>query len=318
MNKENIILNLDLKNGNNINLNNSIINNNYDEYSDCSSFSDSEEETTKELLDVDLKNLTNPYRVSKYAESIFNNYDKFVPEFSTKEILEFHENFNINDFEDQIKWLINISNSNSFGSDILYNSVTYFYIYLSKKRIAYQDLKLLTLTCLFLSLKVEFPQLMSLEELLNKVNLNIDKKEIIIFEKALLIVLNFKLSYSTSKIYSRRFLDISNFKIENYTIANAFCEIALQKIEFLDYSPKIIAVSAVCLSYLCINSLTKTKDILKYGNFDDVKEIKKCCELLLKNIGDMNEYRNFLQSSLKEQELFDFELNFSFEIINKL
>jgi hypothetical protein len=112
-----------------------------DEYSDPDSNDDPEEESDN-LLDVDLKNLTQPAKVPRYAEQIIKHAQQELPihAVSSEMIISTQDKITAEDRMLAVCWILRMQKFFEMTTDALYTSVGYLNAALARHPIQLEEL----------------------------------------------------------------------------------------------------------------------------------------------------------------------------------
>ena len=256
-----------------------------DEYSDPESDCDDSEEydPLEELLDIDIRNLTNPMKLAKYAELIFckarDEFTSLVP--SADALMRNQVELTAQMHETAVKWMFKIHREYNMARDTLFQAVAYLNGVIANRTIRVQELQLVTVTCLWLASKIEEGSIPKLDDMCAICSDHFTPEDFVRCEKEILISLGFRLNYPTSIFFLRRLLDVIDADDDIREVSKFFCELSLVPIVFLNYRPDLIALSSICLGKVCLGEYCPTRRMSLYGHIDDIDEMKKCCVEML-------------------------------------
>ena len=152
--------------------------------------------------------------------------------------------------------------------------------------------------------KVEERAVPKLEELSYICGSQYREDDFVKCEKNLLKLLDFRLSFPTSKMFLRRLLDAISAESQIIEVATFFCDLSLIPLELIDFTPMCIAMASVCLGKVCLNMFCPTMRLLAYSHLDDANDVKNCAIILLNNaqrvINDKEHvlYKKYTQENL--------------------
>lgn len=260
------------------------------EYDDPSTISDSEEydfdlieHSDYPLPDLDYRNIDSPEKISRYAETIFvlaenNDVGNLT---SSDKFHSIQTEITDEDKELSVRWLINMHIRYGLMSDTLYTSVAFFHIALCSHFFKRSELPTLRMVCMWLAEKVEERMQPPPNDLISFSEPYLTYKELIEYERKIVEILQFQLSYSTPKLFLRRYIDAISGDMHLSEVANFFCEIGMIYTEFLDYPSPVIAMSAVCLAKIGFNEYCPTGRLLSFSHIKSLDKVIPCAKKLL-------------------------------------
>lgn len=280
-----------------------------DEYSDPDSDLDDESETEEsldDLLDIDIRNLDQPDKLPRYAETIFTLAQEEIQTItsSTERITAVQMAIDPARRTRAIKWMFQIQRWYSMSSDTLFEAVTYFNIVLSNRTLTDENFQLYAVTCVWMAAKIEErepPKLSELQSLCSQ-GYNID--DFVTCERDILQILDYRLNYPTSKMFLRRLLDVIDAEADIIEVAYFFCDLSLVYLDTMDFSPDVVALACSCLGKVCLDQFCPTKRMMIYGHIDDVDAAKLCAQRLVEHAVEiMKDVRHFLYEKYTVPEL---------------
>jgi hypothetical protein len=256
-----------------------------DEYSDpdVDDSSGEADDYSEEFLDVDIRNMQQPWKVAKYAERIMAAAQRDIPtlHLSSELIRTTQRSITTEDRKAAIASILQIQRKLGMTSDTLFQSVTYFNAALARQAVAQDRLALLALTCLWMGSKIEEGRGPKLTDILCICPGKYTPDDFVTCERHVIALLDFRLCHPTAKLFLRRLIDSIHGEEEIVIVSNFFCDLSLIPIEFLDFTPDVIALAAVCLGKLTIGAFCPTKRLMAYGHIHEIDTARRCCGLLL-------------------------------------
>jgi hypothetical protein len=258
-----------------------------DEYSDPD-IDESDSSSEDVLPTVDERNLQNPRKLSKYAESIFvaAMNDNFSSQLSVSQFRSVQTQVTPRHREAAVLWMIQTHQNLGVVTDCLYNAVIFFDIACCTRPIAKENIQLLMMTCLWVAVKVEEGK-----ELINHVlELSGDKftrDDVIDCELDLIQVLSFRTNFPTTKIFLRRILDATAAQNKIAEAANFLAETSLLEIKCLDFAPATVAAAAVCLGFVGLTMPCPFNSIVQYAHIDDIADLRECANVIQNKVRDI-------------------------------
>ncbi|KAK8889195.1 cell division [Tritrichomonas musculus] len=250
------------------------------EFNDNSSTSyDSDDDVDFEgMPEVDQRNLNKPEKLAKYAETIFSIAIQDIPttSASSNDFKNIQTEITPVMHETAVKWIFRIQAQYQMSNDALYEAVAYLNTILSKSPVRKSQLQLITVTCIWMASKIEERSVPKLEDLSTMCSNQYGADDFVKCERKLLRILDFRLSFPTSKFFLRRLLDSIDAEPAIIEVADFFCDLSLMPLEFVDFSPNVIAFAAVCLGKLCLNEFCPTLRLMAYAHMNDLEDVKKC------------------------------------------
>jgi hypothetical protein len=258
-----------------------------DEYSDPTESEDDStdcNESDEEYLDIDIRHMGEPAKLAKYAERIFVLAQEEIPEtsLSSSTLLSVQTAIRPEDREVAIGLIFRIQDMFAMSNDTLYQAVTYLNIALSGRTFTHHELQLAAFTAIWMASKVEEsaapPKLDRLSRLSDN---HFSPDDFLNCERDLLTLLDFRLTFPTTKLFLRRLLDSIDASSDVREVAAFFSDLSLIPVEMLDYPPDITALSAACLGKLTLGEYCPTRRLMAYGHIDNPETIQMCSEALL-------------------------------------
>lgn len=248
------------------------------EYSDPDMESENSEsyDPLDEMLDIDIRNIHDPMKLSKYAELIFcKARDEFNSIVTSSDLIR-NRNIAPHWHETCVKWMFKIHREYEMTRDTLFEAVAYLNTAFARQDVQVSELQLLTVTCFWMAAKMEEGVVAKLDEMCQICSDHLTQADFVRCERNLLTILGFKLNYPTSIFFLRRLLDAINANNEIREASKFFCELSLIYVDFLDYQPDVIALTAACLAKVCLGEFCPTRRMCLYGHVDAVDQVKEC------------------------------------------
>jgi hypothetical protein len=253
------------------------------EYSDPDIESDSCDSDLDGLTDLDRRNLSNPAKLPLYADAIYlaaQCDSKRIPASShritslqtqiTRELREF-----------AVTCVFAVQQQYDMTSETLFQAVTFLNIVLSHVDLPKEQLRLVLMTCFWMSAKMEEnggPKLCDINAICQNAYREDDFLDC---ERRILAATHCRLAFPTAVLFLERFLDAICATPEIREAANFFCELALIPIDFVDLTPDVIALAAVCAARLSLAECCPTKRLMAYAHLTDVEAVRRCCGRLI-------------------------------------
>lgn len=278
------------------------------------------------LPEIDQINISKPEKLARYAETIFSVVRQDVSDtlsnvISSEIIKTTQAEITSSLHELAVKWILQVHQEYKMSSDTLYESITYLNTILSKTPVRQDQLQLVSVTCIWMASKVEERTVPKLEELSYICRYQYKEEDFVKCEKKILKLLDFRLSFPTSKMFLRRLLDAISAEAQIIEVATFFCDLSLIPMELIDFTPMSIAMASVCLGKICLNMFCPTQRLLAYSHLDNSEDVKKCACILLQHaqkvVNDKDHilYKKFTQDNLSGLIR---EIDLSVNLINKI
>lgn len=237
-------------------------------------------------------------KFTQYADLIFSNEmnDNCISYVSAAKFEETQDEITPKMREIAIRWLLKAQQEFGMLSESFFNAVAYFNIITCANQFKKNDLQLVTMVSLWLSTKVEEMAQPSIEDMLTLSGNKYTREQILMFEKVALAALGYRLAFPTPKLFLQRYLDIIQASQQICEIANFLIELSMIYIEFLDYSPSSIAVTAVYLATCSCHLACPVNRLFTKAHVEDAEEVKDCCEKMIScSIKCQNDNTDFLR-----------------------
>lgn len=254
-----------------------------DEYSDVDDYESDYNGEYDNLPPIDIRNLSNPQKLAKYAEQIFSiaQEDIACAQTTLKKFFNTQKEITAATREHAIQWLFTLQEQFDMTSDTLFESAVYLNTYLTKTPETLQTLQLATVTCIWIASKVEDRVVPKISELKSMCSNDYEIDDFIKCERKILESLDYRLNFPTSKLFLRRLQDAIDADMAIIEVSCFFCDLSLIPLELIDFPPIVIASACVCLGKICLDEFCPTKRILAYAHLCDLQSIKECAKLLL-------------------------------------
>ena len=263
-----------------------IYNERFNEYSDPDTDLDYSEgdEAYEEIMDVDSRNFDHPEKLPKYAETIFAIAHREIPAIGVSSRDQFtstQRELTPMMYQIAVKWLFLIQQEYAMSSNTLFTAVTLLNTALSRQPVSKDRMQLVTVTCLWIASKMEERAVPKLEQLCAMCQHTYSSDDFVQCERELIVTLDFRFNYPTSKLFLRRLLDVADVDNEIMEAACFFCDVSLNLVEMWSFPQNVIALASVCLGMICLGFMCPTKKLCVAGHVDDVDEVRACARLLL-------------------------------------
>lgn len=148
-----------------------------------------------------------------------------------------------------VDWLVLIQNDFRLDHEPLYMAVKLVDQYLSKKTVLKQNLELLFITSIFVSVKFEYrPDFVTIPELLHEFGDKYHRRQIINYEIDILSTLNFDIRFPLSYSFLRRYGRCTNATMKTLTLARYILETSLLEYDMIDELESKKAAASLLLS----------------------------------------------------------------------
>lgn len=260
-----------------------------DEYSDPDiSYEEEEEDSTDDdmslyIPDVDQRNIGMPQYVPMIAEKIIKNSQTHEESLglSTAAFNSVQHELNQQQHELALIWIVRACSLFKLKEDeSLYKAAYMLNEVLCRQDIPFNKLQLISIACIWISCKVEDNVHIPLSSLCLICSNQFTEQQIREVEPIIVTTLNCDLNPETPLFFIQRFLNAIDADENISSIAHFFLDVALVHHEFLDFSPTVIAVSAVCAAKLSLIEYCPIKRLLGYSHLDNNDEITRCGKII--------------------------------------
>lgn len=207
---------------------------------------------TENIIDHDATVLDNVFCEPHYAWHSFNYDREREAKFKTLKYLDMHEmNHQITPRirARLIDWLVDIQNDFRLDHEPLYMAVKLADQYLMRKTVLKQNLELLYMTSIFISVKFDYrPNFVTISELVQEFGGKYNRRQVINFEIDILTTLNFDIRFPLSYGFLRRFARCTNSNLQTLTLARYILESSLLEYEMIDILESKIAAASLLLA----------------------------------------------------------------------
>lgn len=249
----------------------------------------SESDDEYQMPSIDIKNLSKPLMVSRYAEQIILNSQNEETKFIVPSHLFAETQDEISDRmrAKVVKWLISVSQDFMMGSETLFNAIHFLDVCLSKCRYEKTSLQLLGAVCLWMSGKLNEIRNRPVSDFIELCNDPYQMEDFINMEEDVFRLLDYRLYFPTPKVFIRRYLDAIEANKFIVEAASFVCECSLMSLEINDYRPSIIAVCSVIIASIGLKDVPPLTKLKRFAHLDSFEEIKPCCLVLFESVNSV-------------------------------
>lgn len=250
----------------------------------------SDDQIDENLEWIDLKNANNPAECARMANLIFMSAKSEELELSTLKFSQVQHSIDSSMRDLSVSYMSAINNCLKLSSDTLFGGALLLDLFLSKFDVPTDKLKLYTIACYRISAKNDTKRQPTVQKINEMSGLNFTLEEVTRAEVEVLQTVNFKVSYPTSKFFSRRYLEAAEATAEQIDVSNFMLVHLIQKMEFIDYKPSCLALACVfnvCASMGNILGARQASEIAHYENeadilIDCIEKVKVFCANIIK------------------------------------
>ena len=202
------------------------------------------------VTDIDLKHLNDPAYNRSYVKDIYSYLRSLQYKYpiSPAQMQSAQVNVTPHMRSILIDWLVEVVDEFRLCSDTFFLAVNYIDRYLQLKPVSRRELQLLGCTCLWIAAKYEEIYSPTLDEFVMMSDNSYKKVDLLKMEGDVLNTLDFKLTVSTAKNFLRRFQRASQVKGTEKFLCNYLSELSLIDDNMRQFSPSILAASALYLA----------------------------------------------------------------------
>ena len=247
------------------------------EYSEIDDYSDEEPQNDKysDMQEIDLKNMSKPMYVSRYADKIFLNDQLLEKDLLIKKgsFENIQKEITPKMRSIVVRWLITLAEEFSFSNDTIFNSIAYLDHYLANKSIEKDSFQLLGAVCLWLAAKCEeltIPAVTDIADLCNKVY---TVKDFCNVERDILKYNNYRTNYPTMKTFLRRFQVAVEANKEILEVSSFLCEASLMSHIIPCYRPSLAALSIMIITTIGLNNECPLDTLIQYNHKDNMDDV---------------------------------------------
>ena len=301
-----------------------------DEYSDPDilySEEDAEEDQFDEdqtlfIPDIDQRKICQPIYCPLIAEKIILNSQAMEQDLglSTEIFRQVQPHLSPSQHEIALIWIVRAYSLFKFREDeSLFKSIYLLDMLLCRMPIAFNDLQLMSIVCIWISCKVESNLHIPISSLCMICSNQLTDAQIKAAEPVIVTELNCNLNPPTPLFYIPRFLEAIDADENLSNVAYFFIDVSLVYHEFLDYSPTVIAVSSVCGSKLCMNEFCPTPRLFGYAHVNDKEKIRQCICLLFTHANAIiHQNKSAIKDRFKGDVSLLYEINLDTSIVSQL
>ena len=300
-----------------------------DNSEDFSVLEDEEEDQSNQneiqnmLTELDLRNISDPSKCPKYAETIFQfaqlKYELIV---NVSNFSKVQNELTLQSRNDIIDWMIENFYQKIYSTETLFLSVLYFDTCFSSFNIPKEKALLYAVSSILIAAKLDQKRLDSMKNILAICNNQYTREDIIQCEQLILRVLNFNINPPSSKFFLRRYLDAIVANIDLSNVSRFLCEITLYSFKINKYRPDYVAVSCIILGLWGLNLTVPYIELKRYSHFTSFHYVKKiipiilpiACEILQSKSGPL--YQRYISNEIVQKSLL--KLNLGDFILNRL
>mmetsp|Transcript_22416 Transcript_22416/g.36025 ORF Transcript_22416/g.36025 Transcript_22416/m.36025 type:complete len:407 (+) Transcript_22416:54-1274(+) len=210
-----------------------------------------EEDEKTTLCSVDLRNLSNPQMCVEYIHEIMQYLKSIEMKFrATPRYMQKQRDINSRMREILIDWLNEVHLKFKLRIETLYLTINLIDRFLSKRAVSRQRLQLVGCTAMLIASKYEEIYAPEVRDFVYISDKAYTPEEILVMESAMLSALKFDLTVAYPLRFLERYIQLCDKDKIFGHLANFLTEMTLQKIDFLNFAPSMIAASAISFARL--------------------------------------------------------------------
>jgi len=198
--------------------------------------------------DFDLLTKEDPNEIAEYARDIFQYYKTRESSFVVMDYIRAQADLTPVMRAILVDWMVEVQESFEFNHETLYAAVKIVDIYLSKKKVAKDNLQLVGAAALLLASKVEelMPPLVS--DFVYVCDDAYTRETILAMERKMLKVVGFDIGFPLSYRFVRRYAKVCKVGVSDLTFARYILETSLLHYDLnINTSPSVLAAAALIL-----------------------------------------------------------------------
>jgi len=240
--------------------------------------------------DFDLLTKEDPNEIAEYARDIFQYYKSRESAFTVVDYIRAQADLTPVMRAILVDWMVEVQESFEFNHETLYSAVKIVDIYLSKKKVAKDNLQLIGAAALLLASKVEelMPPLVS--DFVYVCDDAYTRDTILAMERKMLKVVGFDIGFPLSYRFVRRYAKVCKVGVSDLTFARYILETSLLHYDLnINTSPSVLAAAALTL-VLKIKGISGWEQTLEhysgYALTDLVPTVQQLHAMLLSPLPD--------------------------------
>jgi hypothetical protein len=200
--------------------------------------------------DYDLLTKEDPTEVAEYARDIFKYYQTRESKFTVSDYMRAQTDLTPIMRAILIDWMVEVQESFEFNHETLYAAVKIVDIYLSKKKVAKDNLQLVGASALLLASKVEELMPPMVSDFVYVCDDAYTRDALLSMERKMLKVVGFDVGFPLSYSYLRRYAKVCKVGLSDLTFARYILETSLLHYDLnIHMLPSVLAVSALVLVF---------------------------------------------------------------------
>ncbi|KAI3947580.1 hypothetical protein MKW98_011868 [Papaver atlanticum] len=237
--------------------------------------------TRKEsVIDIDKEDVNNSLAVVEYVEDLYKFYKLAESSSRVGDYIDLQFDINEHTRMVLVNWLIDFHKKLKLSPEVLYLAVYIIDRYLAMRLVPRKDLFLVGISAMVIAGKYEEDSPPKVKEYITMAE-GVDKKDqILAMEKAVLEKLDWTLAVPTTYHFLVRFIKAAVADKEMEDMSFFMAELGLMKYAMINYSPSMLAASAVYAAKYSLKMTPLWNETLKYHTGFSEFQVIECAKQL--------------------------------------
>nr|ADE77085.1 unknown [Picea sitchensis] len=233
------------------------------------------------LPNIDGGDLDNQLAVVEYVEGIYKFYRRTEHMSCVPDYMPRQRDINGKMRAILINWLIEVHYRFGLMPETLYLTINLLDRYLSIQRVSRNNFQLVGTTAMLLASKYEEIWAPKVDEFLDILENNYERKHVLVMEKEMLNKLKFHLTVPTPYVFLVRFLKAAGSDEEMANLVFFLTELSLMQYVMIKFPPSMLAAAAVYTARCTLQKMPVWSHVLKAHSGYSETDLKECVKLMV-------------------------------------
>ncbi|KAI3927434.1 hypothetical protein MKW92_044424 [Papaver armeniacum] len=232
------------------------------------------------VIDIDKEDVNNSLAVVEYVQDLYKFYKLAESSSQVGDYIDLQYDINEQTRMILVNWLIDFHKKLKLSPEVLYLAVNIIDRYLAARLVPRKDLLLVGISAMVIAGKYEKKSPPKLKEYVDMAEGVYKKDQILATEKAILAKLGWTLAVPTTYHFLVRFIKAAVADKEMEDMAFFMAELGLMKYAMINYSPSMLAASAVYAAKYSLKMTPLWNETLKYHTGFSEFQVIECAKQL--------------------------------------
>ncbi|XP_042001293.1 G2/mitotic-specific cyclin S13-7-like [Salvia splendens] len=233
------------------------------------------------VVDIDAQDLGNDLAVVEYVEEIYKFYKSVENEGRAKDYMDSQPEINERMRAILIDWLIQVHYKFELSLETLYLTINIIDRFLASKTILRRELQLVGMGAMLIASKYEEIWAPQVNDLVCISDRSYTNEQVLVMEKRILGELEWNLTVPTPYVFLARFIKASMTGSDVENMVYFLAELGMMDYAILEYSPSMIAASAVFAARCALQKSPVWNETLKMHTGFAEQQLMDCAKKLV-------------------------------------